>query len=43
MRRWVLMTVVAAMALVAASGYAQTPSGDKMEDDATKMEKMDKK
>ncbi len=43
MRRWVLMTVVAAMALVPASGYAQTPSGDKMKDDATKMEKMDKK
>jgi len=43
MRRWVLMTELAAMALVPASGYAQTPSGDKMKDDATKMEKMDKK
>jgi len=41
------MTVVAVMALLPASGYAQTPSGDqmgdKMKDDATKMERMDKK
>jgi hypothetical protein len=40
MRGWILMTVVAAMALVRASVDAQTPSGDKMKDD--KMEKMDK-
>ena len=41
MRRWILVTVVTALALAPASGYAQTPSGDKMKDD--KMEKMDKK
>ena len=39
-RRWILGTAVA---MIPASGYAQTPSGDKMKDDATKMEKMDKK
>ena len=43
MHRWILGTVVALMAVVPASGYAQTPSGDKMKDDATKMEKMEKR
>lgn len=44
MRRWILGTVVALMAVVPASGYAQTPSGgDKMKDDSMKMDKMDKK
>jgi hypothetical protein len=42
-RRWILGTVVAVMAVIPASGYAQTPSGDKTKDDATKMDKMDKK
>ena len=42
-RRWILGTAVAMMAVIPASGYAQTPSGDKMKDDATKMDKMDKK
>jgi hypothetical protein len=42
-RRWILGTAVAMMAVIPASGDAQTPSGDKMKDDATKMEKMDKK
>ena len=44
MRRWILGTVVALMAVVPASGYAQTPSGgDKMKDDSMKMDKMDTK
>lgn len=44
MRRWILGTVVTLMAVVPASGYAQTPSGgDKMKDDSMKMDKMDKK
>ena len=42
MRRWILGTVVALMAVVPASGYAQTPSGDKMKDDSMKMDKMEK-
>jgi len=42
-RRWILGTAVAVMAVMPASGYAQTPSGDKAKDDATKMEKMEKK
>jgi hypothetical protein len=42
-RRWILGTAVAMMAVIPASGYTQTPSGDKMKDDATKMDKMDKK
>jgi hypothetical protein len=41
-RRWILGTMVAVMAVIPASGYAQTPSGDKMKDDATKMDKMEK-
>ena len=40
MRRWILVTAAAAMALMPAMGHAQTPSGDKMKDE--KMEKMDK-
>jgi len=40
MRRLVLTTMVALLAMGPASGWAQTPSGDKMKDD--KMEKMDK-
>ena len=43
MRRWILGTAVAMMAVVPASGYGQSPSGDKMKDDATKMDKMEKK
>ena len=45
MRRWILGTAVALLAVVPASGYAQTPSGgDKMmKDDKMKMDKMDKK
>lgn len=43
MRRWLMVTAAAAlMAAGPAAGYAQTPSGDKMKDDKTKMEKMDK-
>jgi len=42
-RRWILGTAVAVMAVMPASGYAQTPSGDKAKDDATKIEKMEKK
>jgi hypothetical protein len=34
---------VALMAVVPASGYAQTPGGDKTKDDSMTMEKMDKK
>ena len=41
-RRWILGTAVAMLAVIPASGYAQTPSGDKMKDDATKMDKMEK-
>ena len=41
MRRLVLTAMVAVLAMGPASGWAQTPSGDKMKDD--KMEKMDKK
>ena len=40
MRRFMLVTAAAAMALMPAMGSAQTPSGDKMKDE--KMEKMDK-
>ena len=40
MRRWILVTAAAAIALMPAMGSAQTPSGDKMKDE--KMEKMDK-
>ena len=37
-------SLVALMAVVPASGYAQTPSGgDKMKDDSMKMDKMDTK
>jgi hypothetical protein len=45
MRRWILGTVVALMAVVPASGYGQTPSGgDKMmKDDKMKMDKIEKK
>jgi hypothetical protein len=43
MRRWILGTAVAMLAVVPASGYGQSPSGDKMKDDATKMDKMEKK
>jgi len=46
MRRWILGTAVALLAVVPASGYAQTPSGgDKMmkDDKMEKMDKMDKK
>ena len=35
MRRWILGTAVAMLAVVPASGYGQSPSGDKMKD-ATK-------
>lgn len=38
-RRWILGTTVVVMVVMPASGYAQTPSGDKTKDDATKMEK----
>jgi len=41
-RRWILGTAVAVMAVMPASSYAQTPSGDKMKDDTTKMDKMEK-
>ena len=41
MRRWILGTAVALMAVVPVTGYAQTPSGgDKMmKDDKMKMDK----
>ena len=42
MRRWMVLTVMALMVAVPASGYAQTPSGDKMKDDKMKMEQADK-
>ena len=41
MRRFMLVTAAAAMALMPAMGSAQTPSGDKMKDE--KMDKMEKK
>lgn len=46
MQRWMVLAMMALMVAVAASGYAQTPSGDKMKDDKMKMEqgnKMEKK
>jgi len=43
MRRWLVVTVVALLAAVPASGYAQTPSGDKMKDDKMMKDKMEKK
>ena len=44
MRRFMLVTAAAAMALMPAMGSAQTPSGDKMKDEKMdKMEKMEKK
>ncbi|HET8532120.1 MAG TPA: hypothetical protein VFO08_13300 [Methylomirabilota bacterium] len=43
MRRWILGTAVALIAVMPAGGYAQTPSGEKTKDDSMKMEKMDKK
>ena len=42
MRRWMVLAVMALMVAVPASGYAQTPSGDKMKDDRMKMEQGDK-
>ena len=42
MRRWMVVIAVALTAAVAANGYAQTPSGDKMKDDKMKMEQGDK-
>ena len=42
MRRWMVLAVMALMVMVPASGYAQTPSGDKMKDDKMKMEQGDK-
>lgn len=42
MRRWLTMWAMALLMAVPASGFAQTPSGDKMKDDKMKMEKMDK-
>lgn len=42
MRRWMVLAVMALMVAVGASGYAQTPSGDKMKDDKMKMEQGDK-
>lgn len=43
MRRWLVVTAVALLAAVPASGNAQTPSGDKMKDDKMMKEKMEKK
>jgi hypothetical protein len=43
MRRWLVVTAVALLAAVPASGYSQTPSGDKMKDDKTMKDKMEKK
>ena len=40
MRRWMIVTAVALVVAAPASGYAQTPSGDKMKDE--KMMKDDK-
>jgi hypothetical protein len=37
-----VLAVMALMVMVPASGYAQTPSGDKMKDDKMKMEQGDK-
>jgi len=42
MRRCMVLAVMALMVAVPASGYAQTPSGDKMKDDRMKMEQGDK-
>ncbi len=42
MRGWTIAMAVALMAAGPASGYAQTPSGDKMKDDKMKMEQGDK-
>ncbi|HUM14408.1 MAG TPA: hypothetical protein VL086_01870 [Candidatus Nitrosotalea sp.] len=38
MRRWLMVTAMAVLAAVPATGFAQTPSGDKMKDDKMKME-----
>lgn len=45
MRRWLVVTAVALLAAVPASGYAQTPSRDKMmkEKMENKDDKMEKK
>ncbi len=43
MRRWLVVTAVTLLAAVPASGYAQTPSGDKMKDDKMMQDKMEKK
>jgi len=42
MRRWMVLAVMALMVAVPASGYAQTPSGDKMKDKMMKDDKMEK-
>ncbi|HEY7205250.1 MAG TPA: hypothetical protein VIA61_13180 [Methylomirabilota bacterium] len=42
MRRWLAMWAMALLMAVPASGFAQTPSGDKMKDDTMKMEQGDK-
>ena len=40
MRRWLVVTVMILFAAVPASGFAQTPSGDKMKDDKMEQGKM---
>jgi hypothetical protein len=42
MRGWTIAMAVALMAAGPVSGYAQSPSGDKMKDDKMKMEQGDK-
>jgi hypothetical protein len=42
MRRWMVVTAVALMGIVPASGFAQAPSGDKMKDDKMKTEQDEK-
>ena len=40
MRRWLVVTLMILFAAVPASGFAQTPSGDKMKDDKMEQGKM---
>jgi pentapeptide MXKDX repeat protein len=42
MRRWLVLTAMTLLVAVPASGFAQTPSGDKMKDDKMKMEQGEK-
>jgi|GEM_PF-1204306 len=40
MRRWMVLTAMTLLVAVPASGFAQTPSGDKMKDEKMEHDKM---